>query len=84
MIYVVLITLVAMEILFAVLASLGLMITAFFIIDKIVMCHKNWKTKKRNQKIEKDWEKYLQRKQKRLLRKKDKENYPLFYWKDKK
>lgn len=82
MIVVVLITWIALELLFAALIALGLMITAFFVTDKVQIYYDNWKALRHCRKLERNYEEYLQRKRKRELRIKEMEKYPLFFWKD--
>jgi len=54
----------------------------YFIREKFLTYYYIRKDKKFRQKAEKNYEEYLQRKHRRELRRKERERYPLFYWKD--
>ena len=93
MVHLVLIIKVLLEVSIVILVYLVIALVGVFVADKLQICYKNWKYKKRIQQMEKDYKELLQRwcegEQRRKeqeclkkLHKKEREKYPLFFLKE--
>jgi len=86
MVFLILIIKALLETSIIVLIYLAIALIGVFIADKVQICYRNWKIKKCNQRLEKEYEEFMQlRREVELevkLYKEEREKYPLFYWKE--
>lgn len=66
--------------------SVGVVSIGYFIYEKLDIYYQKWKIKKRNQRWEREHEKFMQRQRKWelawKLRREERKKYPLFYWRE--
>ena len=58
------------------------MVIFHFVSEKCQLYYRNWQTKKKHKEWEKWYEGLLQEKYRRELHRKEREKYPLFYWRE--
>ena len=53
-----------------------------FVADRLQSYYRNWQVKKQHKEWERQYEKFLQQVRRRELHKREREKYPLFYWRE--
>lgn len=86
MIHVVYIAWVALQLLVTILVCLTISFVVITVIEDVKTYYEKWRLKKRIQRLKREHEEFSQRQRERILqrelRKKEREKYPLFYWRE--
>ena len=82
MITIILITKFLLEFFIIILIQICLLSVGYFTIEKLHIYYWRWKDRRSLQRWQKNHEAHLQQQRKRELHRKEREKYPLFYWRE--